>query len=131
VWELWAPLLGDGVLLLPEPFDAADTGQLCQAIVRFEANVIQMVPSLLRLLLEDPLADRCKSLRRLCVGGEALGADLISGARQRWPGIEVVNLYGPTETTIDATWWVADAQWSADAATSDRPAHLEHADHNS
>jgi amino acid adenylation domain-containing protein len=116
VWELWAPLLGDGVLLLPESFDAADTGQLCQAISRFEANVVQLVPSLLRLLLDDPLADRCRSLRRLCVGGEALSANLIAGARKRWPGIEVVNLYGPTETTIDATWWVAEPEWTADAA---------------
>jgi amino acid adenylation domain-containing protein len=116
VWELWAPLLGDGVLLLPEAFDAADTGQLCEAISRFEANVLQLVPSLLRLLLDDPLADRCRSLRRLCVGGEKLNADLIVAARKRWPGIEVVNLYGPTETTIDATCWVAEPDWPADNA---------------
>ena len=115
VWELWAPLLGDGVLLLPEPFPAADTGRLCAEVARFQASVVQIVPSLLRVLLDDPAVGRCDSLRRICIGGEALDAGLLARTRRRWPAIEIVNLYGPTETTIDAAWWVADPAWPADA----------------
>ena len=115
VWELWAPLLGDGVLLLPEPFEAADTDALAAAVQRHAATVLQIVPSLLRLLLDDPGAGRCRTLQRLCIGGEALGGELVAKVRQRWPGLEIVNLYGPTEATIDATWWVATPDWPVDA----------------
>jgi amino acid adenylation domain-containing protein len=115
IWELWAPLLGDGMLVLPEPFEAADTGRLCETIERYAPTVLQIVPSLLRVLLDDPAIGRCCSLSRLCIGGEALAADLIAKARVRWPSIEIVNLYGPTEATIDATWWRADPAWAPDA----------------
>ncbi len=109
VWELWAPLLGDGTLLLPEPFEAADTGRLAAAVQEMGATVLQMVPSLLRVLLGDPAAPRCAGLQRLCIGGEALRGELVAKVRARWPQVEIVNLYGPTEATIDATWWVAPA----------------------
>lgn len=115
VWELWAPLLGDGVLLLPAPFEAADTGRLCAEIAACQASVLQIVPSLLRVLLDDPAVGRCTSLRRLCIGGEALDGALLAKVWRRWPAIDVVNLYGPTETTIDATSWVADRAWPAEA----------------
>ena len=110
VWELWAPLLGDGTLLLPPPFEAADTGRLAAAVGEMGASVLQVVPSLLWVLLDDPSAPLCAGLQRLCIGGEALTGELIAKVRARWPQVEVVNLYGPTEATIDASWWVAAAE---------------------
>jgi amino acid adenylation domain-containing protein len=122
VWELWAPLLGDGTLLLPPPFEAADTGRLAAAVDEMGASVLQLVPSLLRLLLDDPAAPRCAGLQRICIGGEALAGDLVAKVRARWPQVEIVNLYGPTETTIDASWWVAAAdQLPAGPAPLGRP----------
>jgi acyl carrier protein len=44
------------------------------------------------------------SLRRLFCGGEALPAPLQERACQLLPGVEVCNLYGPTECAIDVTF---------------------------
>jgi acyl-coenzyme A synthetase/AMP-(fatty) acid ligase len=41
------------------------------------------------------------------LGGEALSGALVSRIQRAIPGIEVVNMYGPTETCIDATYHLA------------------------
>lgn len=72
-------------------------------------------PSVLALLpADEPLPD----LRILLAGGEVLGADLVA----RWaPGRRLVNVYGPTETTIWATIWEAGPTVSAEPPPIGRP----------
>ena len=41
------------------------------------------------------------------LGGEALGGGLVARIQNALPGVEVVNMYGPTEACIDATYHVA------------------------
>jgi thioesterase domain-containing protein/acyl carrier protein len=41
------------------------------------------------------------------LGGEALSGALVGRIKKAIPGIEVVNMYGPTEACIDATYHVA------------------------
>ena len=40
------------------------------------------------------------------LGGEALSGALLARIRHAFPGLEIVNVYGPTETCIDATYYV-------------------------
>ena len=70
--------------------------------------MLQLVPSVLRAMLEDDGFARATSLRWLFCGGEALPAELARRFRTLLPSAELVNLYGPTEATIDATFWVCD-----------------------
>ena len=44
------------------------------------------------------------------LGGEALSGALVARIKRVLPGVEVVNMYGPTETCIDATFHVAGAE---------------------
>jgi amino acid adenylation domain-containing protein len=63
----------------------------------------QCTPSLASLLIRDrESTSALKPLRKLIVGGEALGADL-AGKLARTVSGEVWNLYGPTETTVWST----------------------------
>ncbi|MGH3979954.1 MAG: Pls/PosA family non-ribosomal peptide synthetase [Pseudonocardiaceae bacterium] len=97
VEEIWVPLVA-GATLVPKPGGCNLLGHDLHEFI--EANGITAmccVPTLLATLDED-LPD----LRFLLVSGEACPQDLIT----RWhrPGRRFLNVYGPTEATVTATW---------------------------
>ena len=104
VWEFWAPLIAGARLAMAPPGAHRDPALLARALGEHEVTVLQVVPSMLRALLEEPAFANAGRLRRICSGGEALTPDLTEACLGRFP-VELVNLYGPTEATIDATWW--------------------------
>ncbi|MBN1991918.1 MAG: amino acid adenylation domain-containing protein [Anaerolineae bacterium] len=108
IWEFYAPLLVGAQLVLVKPGGHQDSAYLVQCIVEQQITILQLVPSLLRLLVADDDLARCGSLRHIFCGGEALPVDL---AKQLWAKLDVKlhNLYGPTEACIDATWWTCQA----------------------
>jgi len=84
---------GVSVVAPPEVFGGAPLAEL---IAEQQVTHMIITPSALATL--DP--DSVPSVRVLAVGGEAVGAELV----RRWAvGRTMVNLYGPTETTIWAT----------------------------
>ena len=64
---------------------------------------------MMRAFLEAAEASTCASLRRVFTSGEALPAGLVRLFHQRFPGVELHNLYGPTETAIEVTAWTSPA----------------------
>jgi amino acid adenylation domain-containing protein len=98
VWEIFAPLLAGARLVLAPAGAERDPELLAETVERYGITVLQTVPSLLRLLVRNPRFAACRTLRRLCCGGEPLDAALAQSALALGP--ELVNLYGPTETTI-------------------------------
>ncbi|NPC83460.1 amino acid adenylation domain-containing protein, partial [Pyxidicoccus fallax] len=104
VWECWASLMTGGRLVVAAPHAHRDSAALVETVVRHQATVLQLVPSQLRVLLEEDALSRATSLRWLFCGGEALPPELGERLRSRLPSVTLVNLYGPTEVTIDATF---------------------------
>lgn len=103
VWEFFAPLLVGGQLIIARPGGHQDARYLSALIQSHGVTVLQVVPSLLRMLVQEPLFDSCTMLRIICCGGEALPSELAQQVLQCRP-VRLFNLYGPTEATIDATW---------------------------
>ncbi|EKT4465671.1 amino acid adenylation domain-containing protein [Pseudomonas putida] len=103
VWEFWLPLMCGAQLVLAPADLNDDLGQLWPLVAAQGITVLQMAPSLLQGLLPDARTEQLASLRLLLIGGEALKGSLVRQLRERWPG-RVVNLYGPTESTIDSVW---------------------------
>jgi len=103
VWELFVPLLSGAQLWLARPGGERDTSYLVQAIREGEISIVQMVPSLLRVWLQEREVEQCRSLRRVYCGGEELTAELRERFFASGLGAELHNLYGPTEVSIDAT----------------------------
>jgi acyl-coenzyme A synthetase/AMP-(fatty) acid ligase len=104
VWEVWLPLLTGATLAVAQPGDHKDPNRLMEEIRRRRVTTLQVVPSMLRALLDTGGLETCTTLRHVFCGGEALSTELVDrflGVRSDW---ELINLYGPTETTIDATW---------------------------
>jgi non-ribosomal peptide synthase protein (TIGR01720 family) len=73
-------------------------------MVRHEVTTLQLVPSMLRGLLDEPSLSTCSSLRRVFSGGERLSVELQEHFFTRLQG-DLYNLYGPTEAAINATSW--------------------------
>ena len=101
--DLFVPLSAGGTVCLPESREAAmDGGRLVRWLDREGVNVVHCVPSLFRALVNEPLTpDLFPELRHVLLSGEPLlPADV-----RRWMAtfgdrVNLVNLYGPSETTM-------------------------------
>ena len=101
VEEIWVPWMS-GATLVPKPSGTTLLGaELADFLVAKRISAICCVPTLLATLDED-----IPGLRFLLVSGEACPRDLIL----RWhrPGRRFLNVYGPTEATVTATYSVVD-----------------------
>ena len=95
--------LSSGSSYLAKPGGHQDTGYLIDLITEKQVTILQLVPSLLRLLLQEPALENCRSLRRVFCGGELLSSELQRRFFVRL-GVELCNFYGATEACIDATF---------------------------
>lgn len=84
---------------------------VAENILRHRVTHMQCTPSLAGALALAPESFQAmRRLSHLLLGGEALPADLARKLRADWNG-ELLNLYGPTETTIwSATYRITDVE---------------------
>jgi amino acid adenylation domain-containing protein len=105
VWEFFVPLMSGATLVMARPGGHQDSGYLVQTIVEQRITTLQVVPSMLEVLLEEAGFGKCESLRRVFCGGEALTLRTQEQFYQALEGARLHNLYGPTEVSIDASYW--------------------------
>jgi amino acid adenylation domain-containing protein len=101
-WEILAPACGSTVVM-GEPGVHRDPAGITAAIRRHGVTTLQCVPTLLRALLDGEELPACTSLRQVFCGGEALPAELARDFHAALPDCDLVNLYGPTECTINSS----------------------------
>jgi amino acid adenylation domain-containing protein len=101
IWEIWAPLLTGAPLIIADDMIALDCNKLAELVEKQKITRLQLVPSLLDIFLMGIERTQLKMLRTLFVGGEAFPNDLAKQSADLG-NFDVVNLYGPTETTIHA-----------------------------
>ena len=106
VWEYFAPLMTGGRLVLARPGGHRDPEYLAETIQRHGVTLFQAVPTQFEMLVATPAFARCRTLRWLFSGGEALSTDLAERLRRLLP-LPLANLYGPTEACINAACHVA------------------------
>ena len=99
VLEVFLPLVTGGSLVLVSHQVASDGKLLSDSLVRYNPSVMQATPVTWLILLESGWQSHgpIKAL----IGGEPLPAELCN--RLLVQGVEVWNMYGPTETTIWST----------------------------
>lgn len=109
VWEFWTPLsAGARVQLLPSALER-DPAAIGRFIAHTGVTIAQFVPTLLEAVARGsrsaddtrptPVLTGC---RYVFCGGEPLTEAVVSAALESGAE-EVINLYGPTETTINAS----------------------------
>ncbi|MCW5313966.1 amino acid adenylation domain-containing protein [Nostoc sp. KVJ3] len=104
VWELFWPLLTGATLVMAKPEGHKDSAYLIKLIQQQQITTVHFVPSMLRVLLQEPELEDCSCLKRVICSGEALPYDLTQRFFERF-NCELHNLYGPTEAAIDVTSW--------------------------
>jgi amino acid adenylation domain-containing protein len=109
VWEFFWPLLVGARLVLARPGGHQDPAYLAATMAREGITTVHFVPSLLRVFVEAPGMEECRSLRRVIASGEALAPDLVRRFYERL-GAELHNLYGPTEAAVDVTYWACERE---------------------
>jgi amino acid adenylation domain-containing protein len=117
--EILYPLAAGATLVIPQSPERL-LADFAGVVARERISVIQVVPSVLAAWLDAADPDQTSSVRLVLCGAEALAPSLLARAAQRLAA-RIVNLYGPTETTISSTMHVCDARADADAVPIGRP----------
>ena len=105
IQELLCPLLwGVQIVLIPHEV-LRDPPRLVQTLAAHRVTRILLVPSLLRVLLDvyGDLQHRLPSLKLWFVSGEALSTDLWQRFLKLMPHSRLINIYGTSEVSADAT----------------------------
>jgi amino acid adenylation domain-containing protein len=111
VWQFLAALLKGGVTLIIDKEIVLEPGQFLQVLQEGRVTILESVPSLMTAFLEiiSIKEDRkLKYLRWMVPTGEALSTALVRRWYDVYPGIKLVNAYGPTEAADDVTHYVVN-----------------------
>ncbi|MGW6005712.1 amino acid adenylation domain-containing protein [Oerskovia enterophila] len=100
-WDTLLTLLLGHELHLLDVEQHRDPDTLVDLVVSRGIHRIDLTPTVMAAVVEAGLLARDHSLRTVSVGGEACPPALWTTLRAQ-PGLRVLNLYGPTEYTVDA-----------------------------
>ncbi|MET8842354.1 amino acid adenylation domain-containing protein [Streptomyces rubiginosohelvolus] len=105
-YELWTPLLTGGRIVVAPP------GELdvhtYRGLLTERGVTCFMVTAGLFGLLADEAPEAFAALREVWTGGDLVSSAALERVRLRCPDTALRHLYGPTETTLGATWHAVD-----------------------
>jgi tyrocidine synthetase-3 len=106
VWEFFLPLVfGSRLVLLPKE-KRFDVFMLVEAILREGITLIYIPPALLKEVNEQLKNQRHRlRLNKMLVGVEPIREEILEDYLRLNPRLRIINGYGPTETTICASWY--------------------------
>jgi amino acid adenylation domain-containing protein len=101
--DVWLPLTSGAVLCLPPSGRPPAPRETIAWLRNAHITILHAVPTIARSWLTDiPVP----TLRQIFFAGEPLPGDLVDRFRAMVsPTVDVVNLYGPTETTLAKSWY--------------------------
>lgn len=97
--EVLVPLLIGADIAIPSESTALNPQLIASFIQKQHVSVIHTVPSVFRILAQV-FAFSAHDLRYVLLAGEALYSETIRSFAEQYPDVIIVNLYGPTETTL-------------------------------
>ena len=103
-WEIWLPLIAGATLCMAPAKVIHDPSLLMTYVEQRHVTIAQFVPSLLASTFAATSPGDHHGLKCIFSGGEALPSALAQDVASAW-NVSLVNLYGPTETTIQVTSW--------------------------
>ncbi len=96
-FEIWAPLVG-GARLVMAPVMQYAPADVAEWVARYGVTVLHVTASFF-VLLADQEPQLFDGLRRFLTGSETISPGHVERILERCPGLEIVNCWGPTETT--------------------------------
>ncbi len=100
--DIFLPLTSGATLCLPQEEDILEPTRILRWLENERISVLHSVPSLVQSWLTNvPSGVSLSNLRWLLFAGEPLKGTLVQQWREIFPQAgEIINLYGPTETTL-------------------------------
>ncbi|MBW4669172.1 MAG: amino acid adenylation domain-containing protein [Cyanomargarita calcarea GSE-NOS-MK-12-04C] len=109
VWQIFWPLCFGAQLIMARPGGHQDSAYLVKTIAEQQITIVGFVPSIIRVLVEEKGIENCQSLRHVTSGGEALSIELAESFLNCLNLDNILlNCYGPTEASIDVTYWTCE-----------------------
>jgi acyl transferase domain-containing protein len=108
--EFFGPLLAGATIVVARPDGHRDADYVGELVQSERVTVLHFVPSMLRLFLERPRGEQCRTVRQVYCSGEALPIDAVNRFFASIPQARLTNLYGPTEAAVEVTYWDCVAQ---------------------
>ncbi|MFA6471440.1 MAG: amino acid adenylation domain-containing protein, partial [Candidatus Latescibacterota bacterium] len=104
--DIFVPLTAGGTVVVPEESIKTNPGALLGWVMEKELTLVHIVPSMFRLLLDElekiPEKERLlPNMQYVMLAGEAVyGRDVLRFRKVMGDGVQLINLYGPSETTL-------------------------------
>jgi len=111
VWQFLAMIILGGTTFIIDKEFIFDPLQLLRVLQKGKVTILEAVPSLMSAILEIIQQQgiwNLEHLRWMIPTGEALKVSLAREWYKYYPGIKLVNAYGPAEASDDVTLWVID-----------------------
>ena len=102
-FEIWGALLNGATLAL-HPAGEPDLEAIAASIRRYRVNVMWLTAGLFAAAAEA-LPGMFAGVGQLLVGGDVVSPQAVRAVLSQHDGLQVVNGYGPTETTTFAATW--------------------------
>jgi amino acid adenylation domain-containing protein len=109
--DFFTPLTSGAALCLPDGDTCLSDRDVLRWLERERITFLHTLPSTAEGWLRNlPGGVMLRQLRQLFFAGEPLGETLVRSWRDAFPdGGHIVNLYGPTETTLSKAWYPVPA----------------------
>ncbi|MCC9738080.1 non-ribosomal peptide synthetase [Streptomyces sp. MNU89] len=106
LFEVWVPLAAGARVVVAEP-GAVDAARLREGVAGDGLTAVHLTAGSFRVLAAE--APECfRGLRQVLTGGDVVPPEAVARVREACPEVSVRHLYGPTETTLCATWHELD-----------------------
>lgn len=100
--EIWVTLSYGATMIFANEVECVNGNELSRLCVKNNVNIIQTTPTKLKLLLNDNNSIFMKKIKKILLGGEIVGEDIVDNLRIL-TNAEIYDVYGPSETTIWST----------------------------
>ena len=117
--ELWPALLTGGTVAL-YPGESADLDGLAREVERHGVTTLWLSSALFNLVV-DTRPEILGRVRQVMTGGEAVSPVHVRRALDAFPGIRLVNGYGPSECTVFATCYPVPVDFAGTAVPIGTP----------
>lgn len=105
LWTSFWPLQNGAHVYIASESEMKDPDSLSNLYKKYKTNFIQSSPAQLRLLLSSNMFKSLEHIKHIVCGGEAFPLKLFQESNKIYPQTEIINVYGPTETTIHVLSW--------------------------
>jgi fengycin family lipopeptide synthetase D len=114
VQHIFVPLVTGAKLFIPDDNILKNLDRFWEFVYENRIDVINTVPAFLDTLLDNISVSSSHRLKFIMVGGDIFKKKLLDKIKSTVDVEKIVNIYGPTECTINATLYLCEPDFGGD-----------------